>query len=91
MRTAMKKLFLTLICLVFMGCGPLNTAFEIIDIIDGPEIVHSGNVKSITYEKSGNSIVSFEDGISYEVDGTAYVSPGKKAKIIKTEKGFEVK
>jgi len=85
----MKKLFLILIAAMFLmtGCGVLNTAVEITDILTRETPVHSAMVQSITIGKD-KATLFFEDGFNYEVRDADYIKPGDKVNIFETKTGF---
>lgn len=71
----MKKIFLIL-CALFTicSCSAINTAFDIIDILDEPSYICKGEVLHITRGKD-KTIVQLSDG-SYEILDYLSISKG---------------
>lgn len=86
-----NSIFKSLIGLAFLcmlaGCSP--EFWDVVDALTEDPVVHSGTVKQVELSED-QTTVHFLDGVSYTVKGTKFVVPGREAKIIRTDAGFEL-
>ena len=54
------------------------------------ETVYQGKVTIVEKPTSGKTVLHFEEGVSYQVEGSPNVRPGDTVKIKKTKTGFAV-